>query len=241
MVRLLIAAAALVLAAPGHALAADMAPPPMAPPPPPYYAPMPPPMPFYNWSGPYIGANGGGAFGTSSWSGGGFSSGNFNTSGGLAGGTLGFNTQWGPLVLGIEGDGDWTNLSGSSTSVCGVPGCQTGSDWLATVRGRIGGAFDRVLFYGTGGVAFAPINSGVVGGPSESHTEVGWTAGAGLEFAIAPRWTAKVEYLYVYLQPSSCTADCIGAGTPTPTATSIKFNENVVRAGLNFKLGPWWW
>lgn len=242
MMRPLITAAALAFAASDYALAADMTPPPMAPPPPPpYYAPVPPPMPFYNWSGPYIGGNGGGAFGTSSWSGGGLSSGNFNTSGGLAGGTLGFNTQWGPLVLGIEGDGDWTNLSGTTTAPgCGT-GCQTSSDWLATVRGRVGGAFDRVLFYGTGGVAFGPIQSGFSGGPSETHTEVGWTAGAGLEFAIAPRWTAKVEYLYVYLQPSSCTADCFLAAPATPTATSIKFNENVIRAGLNFKFGPWWW
>ena len=213
----------------------------MAPPPPPYYAPMPPPMPFYNWSGPYIGVNGGGASAPAAGAEAAFPAVPSTppaASPAARSASTPNGVRW---CSGIEGDGDWTNLSGSSTSLCGVPGCQTGSDWLATVRGRIGGAFDRVLFYGTGGVAFAPINSGVVGGPSESHTEVGWTAGAGLEFAIAPRWTAKVEYLYVYLQPSSCTADCIGAGTPTPTATSIKFNENVVRAGLNFKLGPWWW
>jgi len=244
MKRILIAGA-LALAAGGQALAADLPPPP-APPPraPATYVPA--PVPYYNWSGIYIGANGGYGFGTSSWSGPGLTTGNFNTTGFLAGGTIGGNLQFGPVVVGAEGDWDWSNLSGNTSTTtptaggCAPSNCQTSADWLATGRGRIGYAFDRVLFYGTGGAAFAPVKAGMgTTAGSQSSTEVGWTAGAGLEFAFAPNWTAKVEYLYVDLGNLSCTTSCFGAPA-APVATSVKFTENVVRAGINFKFGPWW-
>ena len=80
----------------------------------------------------------------------------------LAGGTLGGNYQWGQFVLGIEGDGDWQNLNGSTFTNCSH-GCTTQSDWLATVRGRAGYAFDRILIYGTGGGAFGNLQAGVNG------------------------------------------------------------------------------
>jgi outer membrane immunogenic protein len=164
------------------------------------------------------------------------STGNFNTNGWLAGGTVGGNIQWGAAVLGIEGDWDWSNINGTSGVPFGcVPGgCETKADWLATVRGRAGWAIDRVLLYGTGGAAFAPVQAGfpVAGTGFSSTTQVGWTAGAGLEFAFAPNWTAKAEYLYVDLGNSNCTADCFGN-------TSVKFTENIIRAGINFKFNPW--
>jgi outer membrane immunogenic protein len=236
MKRILIAGAFALAAAGGQALAADL-PPPAAPPPraPATYVPA---APLYNWSGIYVGVNGGYGFGTSNWTSGATSTGDFNTNGFLGGGTLGVNFQWGSVVFGAEGDWDWSNLSGSSVAVpgCGA-GCQTSSDWLGTARGRLGYAFDRVLLYGTGGVAFAPVQTGFSGGPTESHTQVGWTAGAGLEFAFAPHWTAKAEYLFADLGNTSCTTSCF---TPTTTPTSVKFTENIIRAGVNFKFGPWW-
>jgi len=227
-------AGAFALVAGGQALAADLPPPPPAPRAPATYVPT--TVPVYNWSGIYIGLNGGYGFGTSNWTdpvaG---ATGNFDTNGWLAGGTVGANYQfWGGTVLGVEGDWDWSNLNGTTTSLpaCGVGGCETQADWLSTVRGRAGWAFDRVLVYGTGGVAFAPVQAGLSGGPTQSNTEVGWTAGAGLEFAFAPNWTAKAEYLYVDLGNSNCTTDCFGN-------TSVKFTENIIRAGINFKFNPW--
>jgi outer membrane immunogenic protein len=162
------------------------------------------------------------------------STGNFNTNGWLAGGTVGGNIQWGAVVLGIEGDWDWSNINGTNSSLaaCLPGGCETKADWLATVRGRAGWAIDRVLLYGTGGAAFAPVQAGFNGGPFQSTTQVGWTAGAGLEFAFAPNWTAKAEYLYADLGSSNCTVDCFGN-------TSVKFTESIVRAGINFKFNPW--
>ena len=174
--------------------------------------------------------------------------GNFNTTGWLAGGTVGANYEfWGGAVLGVEGDWDWTNLNGTSGagpcmgSLPGGPpatGCQTSSNWLGTVRGRAGWAFDRVLLYGTGGAAFAPVKATVnrSGLRYDSNTEVGWTAGAGLEFAFAPNWTAKAEYLYVDLNNGTCMAAC---GSAPASAIAAKFTENVVRAGINFKFSPW--
>ena len=230
-------AGAFALVAGGQALAADL-PPPVAPRAPATYVPT--TVPVYNWSGIYIGANGGYAFGTSSWSNPaiGVATGNFNTNGGLAGGTIGANYQWGGAVLGVEGDWDWSNLNGTSNVIGCGPGCETKANWISTVRGRAGWAFDRVLLYGTGGAAFAPVQAGFNGGPFQSTTQVGWTAGAGLEFAFAPNWTAKAEYLYADLGSVTCNVNCVG-GALAPAPLNVKLTDNIVRAGINFKFNPW--
>jgi outer membrane immunogenic protein len=230
MKRILIAAA-LAVAAGGQALAADL-PPAAAPPPraPAAYA----PPPLFSWTGFYLGINGGYGFGQSNWNDPVFgSTGNFNTPGFLVGGTLGANYQVGAFVIGVEGDGDWSDANGSTSNTCPFP-CQTKSDWLATVRGRAGWAWDRVLFYGTGGVAFGDLQAATAGNPFTSATQTGWTAGAGIEWAFAPNWTGKVEYLYVDLGNLTClTASCGG------TTTTVSFTENIIRAGINFKFGGW--
>jgi outer membrane immunogenic protein len=203
-------------------------------------------LPPYNWTGFYIGANGGYGTGNSNWSDGPVgTTGSFPTSGYLIGGTVGVNYQVGQYVFGIEGDGDWTNLQGNSGSTCGaisavVPppdSCQTQSEWLATVRGRVGYAFDRILLYGTTGAAFGNIQTGL-NPPStfDSSVEAGWTVGAGLEYALTQNLTAKVEYLFVDLPDASCTtvANCAGAA-----GSIVGFDESIVRAGVNFKFGPW--
>jgi outer membrane immunogenic protein len=229
MKRLLMAGA-LALAAGGQALAADLP----QPGPPPPRAPatyVKAPAPVFSWTGIYVGINGGYAFGSSNWSSPGLpSTGNFSTNGFLAGGTLGANYQWGQFVFGVEGDGDWSNLGGTTSNTsCAVFACTTQSDWLATARGRVGLAWDRILFYGTAGGAFGNLQASSGALPFSSTTQIGWTAGAGIEAAIAPNWTAKVEYLYVDLGSQSCGfANC---GAPT----NVPLTENVVRAGINYK------
>ena len=104
--------------------------------------------PAYNWSGFYLGLNGGGAFGRSTWD----TTGGFDISGGLVGATVGYNYQFGQAVAGVEADIDWADISGSSTTNC-VTGCKTSDTWLSTVRGRLGYAADRFMPFITGTAA----------------------------------------------------------------------------------------
>jgi hypothetical protein len=108
--------------------------------------------PLFSWTGFYIGINGGGGFGSSNWD----LTGSRTVSGGLVGGTVGYNYQFGQAVAGIEGDVDWSGINGStSNNVCPF-GCKTSNSWLATVRGRLGYAADSFMPYVTGGVRQYP-------------------------------------------------------------------------------------
>jgi outer membrane immunogenic protein len=144
-------------------------------------------------------------------------------SGGLIGGTLGYNWQAGPLVYGLEGDIDWSNIRGSG--VCGGIGCSTRNNWLGTARGRLGYAADRFMPYVTGGFAFGDISNSAAGFADARSTKTGWTVGGGIEAALAGPWTAKVEYLYVDL----------GHGSGAIPGTDATFHSNIVRAGLNYR------
>jgi outer membrane immunogenic protein len=249
MKRMLFAGALSLFAATSTAFAADLpaGPPAQAP-----AAYVPVVTPVYNWSGVYIGINGGYGFGSTDWSSptaGVVGTGTFNTNGGLVGGTAGFNFQSGQIVYGIEGDWDWAGIKGtSSTATATIGACpgampcsfETSSNWLSTVRGRVGYAFDRVLIYATGGGAagdvkatFTNPNTPVTG--STNSTEWGWTAGAGVEAALTENVTVKVEYLFVDLQNGNCSPTICGGGTAVP----VSFDASIVRAGLNFKFNPW--
>jgi outer membrane immunogenic protein len=248
MKRMLLAGA-IALSAAVPALAADL---PVAPPAQAPAAYVPVVAPVYNWTGVYIGINGGYAFGDTNWSPAGFTgTGNFDTNGGVAGGTAGINFQMGQFVLGFEGDFDWSGISGSTTNttatisgICG-PGflaCtyQTSNDWLGTFRGRVGYAFDRVMVFATGGGAVGDVkatftnpNAGGVSGGTDT-TEFGWTIGGGVEAALTDNLTAKVEYLYVNLQDGNC----ISTICQVVPAVPVSFEASLVRAGLNFKFNP---
>ncbi len=203
----------------GSAAAADLRPAPA-----PYYK-APVVIPAYNWTGFYVGVNGGGGFGGSNWD----STGSFNLSGGLIGGTVGYNYQWGQAVLGVEGDIDWTNIKGSTTAFC-APGCQTANSWLSTARVRLGYAADRFMPYVTGGGAFGNIKATVPGLPGATDTNAGWTVGGGIEAALIGNWTGKVEYLYVNLGSFNCGVNC-----GVPAANNVSFHSNILRAGVNYR------
>jgi|SRR6185369_9296013 len=188
----------------------------------------------YNWTGLYVGINGGAGFGTSRFENL-LGTNSFNTSGGLVGGTIGYNHQLGAAVFGVEGDLDWSGIRGNTGvgGACTTTGCQTRNDWLGTARGRIGYAFNRFMPYVTGGAAFGNIKASADGLAGNNTTRVGYALGGGGEFALAGPWTAKLEYLYVDLGKASCPAgNCaaVGAGT-----TDVNFHTNVVRAGVNYR------
>lgn len=223
MKRLCLALIGLVALA-GAAAAADLA----RPAPVPYYPRTPAVVPAYSWTGFYLGINGGGGFGSSSWD----SNGSRNISGGLVGGQIGYNYQAGNVVFGVEGDIDWADINGSATTLACPPGCKTSDSWLATARGRIGYAADRFMPYLTGGGAFGDIRASAPGFAAQSATKTGWTIGGGLEAALSTNWTAKVEYLYVDLGKFNCGVTCNGAGA---TVDNVSFHANLLRAGVNYK------
>jgi outer membrane immunogenic protein len=114
------------------------------------------PAAIYSWTGFYIGGQAGAGFGRSSWSDPFTGANNAFNSGPsfLGGGQIGANYQVNVLVLGVEGDFNWTGLRGSGTDSIGNA-INTNTNWTSTVTGRVGAAFDRPLIYGKGGVAFA--------------------------------------------------------------------------------------
>ncbi len=194
-----------------------------------YKAPPAPVTPAYNWSGFYLGLNGGGGWGRSNWD---TSSDRFGTSGGLVGGTAGYNWQFGHAVLGLEGDIDWTNISGTGTSTLCPAGCTTSETWLSTVRGRAGYAFGGVLPYVTGGLAAGDIRAATPGFAGATDTNAGWTVGGGIEFALPGNWTAKAEYLHVDLGRFNCGVNCNGLPTD-----NVSVHDNLLRAGVNYRFG----
>jgi outer membrane immunogenic protein len=197
--------------------------------------------PYTNWAGIYLGLNGGYGLGSSQWTIGGAGTDVFNTSGPLFGGTVGFNYPVSAVLFGVEGDLDWSGLSGSVGNCAfnsggAVASCQTKSSLLGTARARVGYALDRTLVYVTGGAAFAPVQSGLNPPSSfDTSTKFGWAAGAGIEYAFFGNWSAKAEYLYIDLASASCSTV---ANCGTATGSSVAFTENVVRGGLNYRF-PW--
>jgi outer membrane immunogenic protein len=194
-----------------------------------YKAPPAPVSQAYDWTGFYLGINGGGGWGHSNWD---TSAASIGISGGLAGGAAGYNWQLGNAVLGLEADVDWANLKGTSASALCPAGCTTTDTWLSTVRGRAGYAFGGVLPYITGGLAMGDIRAATPGFAGASGTNAGWAVGGGIEFALPGNWSAKAEYLHVDLGSFNCGANCNGLPTD-----NVSMHDNVVRAGVNYRFG----
>lgn len=230
-----------------------------------------PETPPYQWSGCYLGANvGGGTSGTNfgstvdpgsylaaadaatvSGSGGGGA----NADGLLAGGQAGCNLQSGTLVLGLEGDFDYfhsnpqfnnnTNTLASTAAFSIAQSLTT--NFLATVRPRIGIAADRNLAYITGGAAFTSVSysesyadANPAPGPgtgtaTASRSLIGWTAGAGWEYAFADRWTVKAEYLFASFPTTSALGTIVAPGGTNTLHGSADLVIQLIRAGVNYK------
>jgi len=193
-----------------------------------YKAPPAPAPSAYDWTGFYLGVNGGGGWGRSWWN---ASTTGINLAGGQAGGTIGYNQQLGKVVFGLEGDIDWSRFDGSATSPGCPVGCSASDSWLSTARGRVGYSFDRMMPYVTGGLAVGDIRAATPGLAGGDSVNAGWTLGAGLEVALPGNWTAKAEYLRVDLGSFNCT----GCSALPPDNVSLQ--ENVFRAGVNYHFG----
>ena len=192
------------------------------------------------WHGFYVGAQIGGGFGSSIQS---FNDGTtdrYDLSGFNGGGTVGYNLPISRnFVLGIEGDLSAANINGggvtSASYDCGSGAeCSSKIDLFGTVRARAGLAFDNLLIYGSGGYAFADVETTLVD-MRRMSTRSGWVAGLGAEHAFAQSWSAKLEFLhfdfssYVWTNDNAGTVACMDISC----STNAKFN--VIRTGLNYR------
>jgi outer membrane immunogenic protein len=243
------------------ASAADLGP---GPGPAPVYAKAPVMMPW-NWTGFYVGGNAGYHWGsdkqTTTTDPIGWSTllatnldaatpGTLKRSGVIGGGQIGYNWQISSWVLGVESDVDF--LGGSATrSVTNVPtlnpldtfSSTADSNWLATERVRLGFAVDRLLVYGTGGLALTDAKftdsmsqfGNILATTTTSTTRAGWTAGGGLEYLLTRNWTVKGEYLHADFGTIDTLIPTPTGGTPnSDVAVHHKYTEDLARVGVNY-------
>ncbi len=203
--------------------------------------PAPPPPPVFSWTGFYLGGDIGGA-----WSNGHITDNldginvSTNRSGVIGGFEAGYNYQISNIVLGVEGNFDWTSLGFTGTGVV-VPGVGTlqasaNTNWVSTLAGRFGVAFNQVLLYGKAGGGWvrntASITNLTTGGSlSASNTNDGWLVGAGVEWAFNSNWSAKIEYDYLKLDHWGFTGVALLPGDAFTVSRSI----DELKVGLNYR------
>ena len=193
----------------------------------------------YNWQGLYLGVNAGYGWGSdnaSTFVGPATASGSVSPDGWFGGGQIGYNAQFNALVLGLEADLQGADISDTTALAGGGAFTQATTDieWFSTLRGRIGYAAGPALLYVTGGWAFADVNTSVAqttagGSVAMSNDDIksGYTLGGGVEWAFAPNWSLKSEYLYVDLGEESFS-------TPVGTYTT-ETDFHTARVGLNYR------
>jgi outer membrane immunogenic protein len=188
-----------------------------------------------NWTGFYVGAHLGGAWSNANWTNpvSGLSD-NLRKAGVFGGAQMGVNYQFDSIVFGVEGDFSGTSLKPSDADAAGFAH-STSTNWTSTVTGRLGYVVNQALFFAKGGVAFADERDTVtsplgVSSSTGTTTQVGWTAGGGLEYALDRNWSAKIEYDYLGFGSRSVPATAL-VGAPG----SVDLNIQRVMAGLNYR------
>ncbi|MGY4199101.1 outer membrane protein [Bradyrhizobium sp. USDA 4520] len=196
--------------------------------------------PINDWSGYYIGLNGGWGSSHNCWNFNGVTSeGCHNSTGGTVGGQIGYRWQIFRTVYGIEGQGNWADFSGSNVSTA-FPADTVGTktDAFGLLTGHIGYAFNAVLLYAKGGAAVTSntyhVNSVAAGTELGRNNDVRWggALGAGAEVGLTPNWSASLEYNHLFMQ-----------GSNVSFPTSVGFDRvhqdiDLVTARINYKFGP---
>jgi len=232
-------------------------------------APVAAPIAAYNWSGCYIGANAGGKWAKADptvtvgtfpvvdiFPGPGLVGGTSNSETAfVGGGQIGCQWQSGAFVWGLEGDFDGTSLdrtlvaTGFGPAGFIIPGdpVEFRNRWQASVRGRIGYAWDRFMIYATGGVAFADVKTTVGLAPApfafptvfftDSSTRTGGTVGAGFEYGITDSLSLGVEYRYSKFGNNDVTGSPLLFAVPVVASTSFSTNEVTARLNWRFNWG----
>lgn len=197
----------------------------------------------WSWTGFYLGVNGGGAGGDTAWTytlpl---FPTASHTTSGGLVGGTAGYNWQFTPLAAaGVDGDWDWADIGGNAECPNHVYSCQSKISDLGTARARLGMVWDGALIYATGGLAWGDVTIRTVntsgaptppsGTPINGTTMIrkGYAAGAGVEYPMWNSLSLKLEWLHYDLGSGIFTTD-------SGQTENAEERGDMVRAGANYK------
>jgi outer membrane immunogenic protein len=229
-----------------------------------------PPAPDYSWTGFYVGLNAGGAWGRDRVNTeqffpvppffavdraaiSGAASPTFNPSSFTGGAQAGYNLQYDQWLFGLEGDFEYLGLKGSRGGTFPFPSTpatffstatNVSTNWLFTLRPRLGWIANNWLIYATGGLAVGnekftqiiTLLSPGVETASFSTTRTGWTVGGGVEYALPRNWSVKGEYLYVDYGAVNTTGN-VNVPQPPPffTASSVHLTTNIVRVGLNYQ------
>jgi outer membrane immunogenic protein len=240
MKKVLIAASFIAVSA-ASASAADLAARP--------YTKAPPPMvaAAYDWSGFYLGANGGWGTSRKCWDsqvGGVFfgSEGCHDATGGTAGGQIGYRWQTAGWVVGVEGQGNWADFRGSNTSLIFGDTNRSRIDAFGLLTGQVGYAWNNVLLYVKGGAAVTndrhdilDTPTGILLASTGDQTRWGGTVGVGVEFSFAPNWSAGVEYDHLFMGTKTVTfTDTAGAFFATDR---IRQDVDLVTVRVNYRFG----
>jgi outer membrane immunogenic protein len=223
------------------------------------YTKAPPPMvSVYDWSGFYVGANGGGGWSDKCWDVTNFRApvapfreGCHNATGGVVGGQIGYRWQSAGWVFGLEAQGDWADLKGSNVSVF-IPNWTNNSkiEAIGLFTGQVGYAWNNVLWYVKGGAAVTDdkyrgtVTTTLPGVLFDSASETRWggVVGTGLEFGFAPNWSLAVEYDHLFMGNRAITFTSAGvlAGIPAGSifrTDSIRQDVDMVTARINYRFG----
>lgn len=190
----------------------------------------------YDWSGFYIGINGGGGSAHASWDLVGFGpEGSHDATGGTVGGQVGYRLQSGQWVFGVEGQGNWADFSGDNISAVSGFSNRTKIDSFGLITGQVGYTWNNVLAYVKGGAAvvgskYDVFNAAGANVDSASATRWGGTVGAGLEVGFAPNWSVGVEYNHIFLGGKDVT---FASGA----VDHIKQDVDMGLVRLNYKFG----
>jgi outer membrane immunogenic protein len=209
------------------------------------YTKAPPPVAalIYDWSGFYIGLDGGGGSSRKCWDinnftargtvPGGFREGCHDATGGIVGGQIGYRWQAANWVFGVEAQGDWADLKGSNVSAF-VPAWVNNSkiDAIGLFTGQVGYAWNSVLWYVKGGAAVTHDKfqgtltaTGVPFDNANDDTRWGGTIGAGLEWGFAPNWSVGVEYDHLFMGNRNLSFTSTGALGFAPAGSRFRIDN----------------
>jgi len=201
---------------------------------------------IYDWSGFYIGANGGGASSRKCWDinnagGAAVREGCHDATGAVAGGQIGYRWQSAGWVFGVEAQGDWADLKGSNASLF-APGTtnQSKVGALGLFTGQVGYAWSNVLWYVKGGAAVTDDKyKGFIGGvqfDQASETRWGGAVGTGIEVGFAPNWSVGVEYDHLFMGNRNITFTTTPGGAVSRT-DNIRQDVDMGTVRLNYRWG----